>query len=185
MLHESDGRIYKRVGYCCRCGFCCRNDMINYNQYSKYFVKAADVRGSMLHANCERLGKDGAGLAICKDWKNRGGGCRHFPWHPLQLSNTERGDLPRIPRYKSGRMLTMKLVNRPKTPDGITTADFKIDQADVTEDDTIIVGWEPFSTVCTYMFVDVTEDIRKNRPYAVVKPFKDPVIIMRRPRWLD
>jgi len=185
MLIEIDGRFYKRTGHCCRCGFCCRNDMINYHGYSVYFVKAADRRGSMLHANCERLVRDAEGKPACKDWKSRGGGCRHFPWHPDQLNNTERGDLPRIPKYKSGRLLTMTLINRPRTPDGITTADFRINEQDVTEDDTIIIGWEPFSTVCTYSFSDVTDKILEERPYAVVKRAKNPVINMRRPRWLD
>ena len=132
---------------------------------------------------CSFMVRDSEGKIICKGYKGRDFGCRAFPWHPLQLTNTECEDLPRIPIYKSGRYLTSTPVEEVDEK-GSKIVRHVIDQKDVTKDDGIIVGYNPFSTVCTFRFEDITDDFKVRFPNMKVRRALGPVVAMRKPAWM-
>jgi hypothetical protein len=140
--------------------------------------------GKHLQADCSALFRDSDGKSACRAYKTRSGGCRLFPWNPLQLSNTEYEDLPRIPIYKSGRYITFSVVNEGVDSNGNPERKLVFDQKDVTNDDFEIVNYLPFSERCSFRFIDVTEKMKRKRPNLICKVAKEPVVHMQKPESL-
>ena len=173
MLVRFDNKVWERKGHCIRCGFCCRPDYINYSQYREMDQESMRRFNKKLLAGCKRMIRVGLGICGCREYQVRPSGCRRFPWHPLQLSNTDFEDLPRIPIYKSGRYLTTTIIEE----NGELKA--AINESDVTDDDFKIIGYKPLGTKCTYRFEDVTEYMKRNRPHLLLRDGEDPVVNMR------
>lgn len=171
MLVRWDNKVWERKGNCIRCGFCCRPDYINYSQYREMDLKAQSRFNKKLLSGCKRMIRV-EGKCGCSQYLTRPSGCRRFPWHPLQLSNTDFEDLPRIPVYKSGRYLTMSIIEENGE------SKLVINEKDVTKDDFEIIGYKPLSSICSYRFEDVTEYMKRNRPHLICEDAKDPVVNM-------
>jgi hypothetical protein len=95
----------------------------------------------------------------CLNYEDRGRGCRLFPWHPDQLSNTERGDLPRVPIFNTAQPPTVTSREVP-ADNGVSVLYQELESKEVKREELKIIDWAPFSTVCSYVFVDVTDWFR-------------------------
>jgi hypothetical protein len=103
------------------------------------------------------------GLPSCGNYDKRGRGCRLFPWHPDQLTNIDSDRLPRIPRFNMGSLPTVKTTTL-EHPDGRKVMYQELEDTNIKRGDLKIIGWLPFSTVCTYRFIDATEEYRNMDP---------------------
>lgn len=111
---------------------------------------------------CDFMIPDENGKPSCSVHNRTDKGCHLFPWHPFQLVNIERDDLPRIPMYRSPKTLYYGL-----------PPDVK---------DAVFVGWAALGEVCKYAFIDVTDELTPNRRKRV-KPAEDPRVKYQNPSW--
>jgi hypothetical protein len=106
-------------------------------------------------------GEDGKPKCTVHNKTDRG--CHMFPWHPIQLINTERDDLPRIPVYQRGKTLYYG------RNEGLG--------------DVAFVYWAPLGEVCKYAFIDVTDELTENQRKKV-KSVEDPRVHFTKPSWM-
>lgn len=157
MLVKVGDRIFRRSGGCAQCGFCCRVDYTNLREYAALDRAAVQKTGCRFWPVCQLQDHDEEGRIICKSHGKSFGQCRTFPWHPLQLTNVDRDDLPRIPTYIHENTLWLGL-----PPELKDLAKF--------------AGWAPFSKACPYKFTDVTDTLT-DRQKENVKQAANPVVI--------
>lgn len=123
---------------------------------------------------CQVAGHDEDGNIICKDHTKSYAGCKRFPWHPEQLSNVDRDDLPRIPVHVHGEDLELfELAQAGETVDRKPRLFLGLPKE--LEGKAPFVGWAPFSRVCPYKFNDVTNELSP-RERDRVKPAKPPIV---------